>query len=120
MKSSRLLTLATLMLFALSLTAWAKTKDSAYVTLWQPVKLAGTQLAPGYYHVLWTGNSPNVTVTFLKDGKKMVTAPAKLEMQEDPYQSTAVDMKTQAKGTPLLAGIMLKHVTLRFQPASGK
>ena len=120
MKSSRLLTLATLMLFALSLASWAKTKDSADVTLWQSVELAGTQLAPGSYHMLWTGSGPNVKVSFLQGRKELVTAPATLERHKDPYSDTAVVTKSRPSGAPRLASVMLEDVTLRFQPALAK
>jgi hypothetical protein len=120
MKSSRLLTLATLMLFAFSLASWAKTKDSADVTLPQAVEISGTHLAPGSYHLLWTGSGPNVKVSFLQGRKQVVTAPATLEQHKDPYSGTALVTKAAPSGAPQLAGIMLRDVTLHFRSASSK
>ena len=33
-------------------------KNSANVALGQPVTIAGTQLAPGQYKLIWEGNAP--------------------------------------------------------------
>ncbi len=67
MKSKSLFAAAMVMLTPVL--AFARAKDSANVNLDQSVEVAGTELAPGQYKVIWEGNGPDVTVSFA-EGKK--------------------------------------------------
>ena len=58
--------------------AFAGPRNSANIELDQPVTIAGTQLAPGQYKLIWEGNGPNVNVSFVEGKKTVATAPAKL------------------------------------------
>jgi hypothetical protein len=68
MKTKSLFAAATV--FLIPALAFAGQKNSANVSLDQPVKVAGTQLAPGQYKVMWEGNGPDVTVSFLERLKR--------------------------------------------------
>src|SRR5579859_124412 len=46
------------MVFAIPALAFAAPKNSANVNLDQTVKVAGTQLAPGQYRLVWEGTGP--------------------------------------------------------------
>ena len=114
MKSKLFVTLT--MLFLIPAFAFAKQKDSATVQIYQPVQVAGTQLASGQYKMEWEGNSPNVTVSFL-DGKKTVaTAPAKLVSKKNNEE--AIETGTTADNTEVLQAVDLKNLTVRFENAA--
>ncbi len=116
MKPGKYLLPATMLLLLVSLAAWAKSKSEASVTLSDSVQVAGKQLPPGDYRIRWEGSGSNVQVTFLKNGKDVATASAKMEAKKNPYDSTAVLTKSAPSGTSLLTGIQLKDVELQFQP----
>ena len=82
--------LAAISLFALlTVGAFAADKNQGKITISQAATVAGTQLAPGSYKLQWEGTGPEVQVKFLRDGKAVVTAPAKLVSKETlpPYDS---------------------------------
>ena len=95
--------------------AFARVKDSANVEIHQPVKVAGTQLAPGQYKLIWEGTGPTITVSFVSfvKGKKTVaTVPAKLvnvSTNEEAIETTA-----DADNTTVLRAIDLNKISLHF------
>lgn len=93
--------------------ASARTKDSANVNLEQPVKVEGTQLAPGQYKVVWAGSGSDTTVSFTEGKKTLATAPAKLVSH--PNNQEAIETVTEADKTTVLRAIDLKNLTLRFE-----
>jgi hypothetical protein len=90
-------------------------KNSANVTLDQSVTVAGTQLAPGQYKLIWEGNAPNVNVNFVEGKKTVATAPAKLV--SNPTSEEAIETATQTDNTLVLQAVDLKNVTIRFENA---
>jgi hypothetical protein len=111
MKSKSLFVFAMLSLSAL---AFAADKNSASVQIAKPVTVAGTQIAPGNYKLVWEGNGPDVTVTFLNGKKTVATAPAKL-VNTASGQEKAVETFTAADKTQLLKAVDLKNMSLQFQ-----
>ena len=100
--------------------AFARAKDSANVNLDQTVQVAGTQLAPGQYKVVWEGNGPNVTVSFAEGKKTIATVPARLVSVSTDQE--AVETTTEADKTTALQAIDLNKLSLRFgkdAPAAG-
>ena len=95
--------------------AFAGQRNSANVELDQSVTLAGTQLAPGQYKLIWEGNAPNVTVSFVQGKKTVATAPAKLV--SNTTNEEAIETATQTDNTQVLRAVDLKNVTIRFENA---
>lgn len=90
-------------------------KNSANVALDQSVTIAGTQLAPGQYKLIWEGNAPNVNVSFVEGKKTVATAPAKLV--SNPTSKEAIETATQTDNTRVLQAVDLRNVTIRFENA---
>jgi hypothetical protein len=111
MRSTSLFVCAMLLVPAL---AFAAEKKSANVQIDQPVTVAGTQIAPGQYHLTWEGNGQDVTVTFLTGKKTVATAPAKL-VNTASNQQAAIETFTTPDKTQLLKAVDLKNLTLQFQ-----
>ncbi len=95
--------------------AFAGERNSANVELDQSVTVAGTQLAPGQYKLIWEGNAPNVSVSFVEGKKTVATAPAKLV--SNPTNEEAIETTTQTGNTQVLQAVDLKNVTIRFENA---
>jgi hypothetical protein len=111
---------AAAMVFSVAALAFAASKNSANVSIDQPVNVAGTQLAPGQYKLSWEGTGPDVTVVFTVGKKTIATAAAKVVInrnnQEDIETTTADDNKS------VLQAVDLKNLTLQFEnaaPAAG-
>ena len=118
MKSKSLFAAAIVMLTPVL--GFARTKDSANVNLEQPVKVEGTQLAPGQYKLIWTGSGSDTTVSFTEGKKTVATAPATLVSH--PNNQEAIETDTAADKTMVLRAVDLKNITLRFEkdaPAAG-
>jgi hypothetical protein len=111
MKAKSLFIFAMLSLPALALAA---DKNSASVQIAQPVTVAGAQLAPGNYRLVWEGNGPDVTVTFLEGKKTVATAPAKL-VNTQSNQTAALETVTSPDKTQLLKAVDLNKLTIQFQ-----
>ncbi len=103
----------------LSIAAFARTKNTAKITLPELARIAGKQLAPGDYTLRWTGSAPNVNVTFLQDNKQVASAPATL-LTKSPY-TDAVDLQTTSSNQKLIRGVYVNsHLALMFVPTIGK
>jgi hypothetical protein len=114
MKSTCLFAAAAL--FMIPALAFAGPKHSANVQLDQPVTVAGTQLAPGRYKLLWEGSGSDVTVTFAEGKKTVATAAAKLA--SNPINQEAIETATAADNTTELRAIDLKNIKIQFQNAA--
>jgi hypothetical protein len=95
--------------------AFAGPRNSANIELDQPVTIAGTQLVPGQYKLIWEGNGPNVNVSFVEGKKTVATAPAKL--MSNPTNEEAIETATQTDNTQILRAVDLKSVAIRFEDA---
>ena len=109
---SNLLLAAVMALFVPSL-AFAGSRNSASLTLDQPVTVAGTQLAPGQYKLTWEGSGPDVTVSFAESKKAVATTSAKLVSNRNNPE--AIETTTAADNTTMLKAIDLKNLSLQFE-----
>ena len=112
MKSTSLFIVSTV--FLIPALAFAGQKNSANVLLDQPVNVAGTQLAPGNYKMIWQGNGPDVSVSFIEGKKIVATAPAKL-VTDPTSQPGAIDTDTTTDKTIRLQAVELKNETIQFE-----
>jgi hypothetical protein len=89
-------------------------KNSENVTLPGAVKVGSTQLPAGEYKASWTGTGSSVQVTLTRNGKTVVTVPAKLV--EEKHGLNGVTTSTQG-GVDFLQTIQLNHVSLVLESA---
>ena len=112
MTSKSLFTVAATVFFIPAM-AFAGPKNSANVNLDQPVKVAGTQLAPGEYKLIWEGSGPDITVSFAEGKKTVATAHGKLVT--NPTNREAIETDTAADNTTVLRAVDLKNKTIQFE-----
>lgn len=109
MKVLRLLALAGILTMVFPLASLAgnntATEQKKNVDIADQVVLAGKTLVPGQYKVEWQGNGPNVKVNFLKSGKTVLTAPAKIEQLKTKAPYDAVVESTRKNGTKTIREI---------------
>jgi hypothetical protein len=110
----RLLMILAFVLCALPLIAVAGTKQSASISLSDPVVISGTHLKPGEYKVRWNGTGSDVQVQFLQGKKELVSVPAKLISQHNA-ESPAITMRPAEDGSKTISQIDLSKVTLEFR-----
>jgi hypothetical protein len=77
--------------------AHAARDNARSVEIFDVVQIGTTELKPGHYKVEWQGTGPAVEVSFLRNGKTVVTAPGTLKTNDD--QVTQDSILTQATGT---------------------
>lgn len=94
---------------------FAKT-DSAKVNFDQAIIVAGQKVPAGHYDVKWSGNGPAVQAKFVKDGKVVATAPAKIINKNNPYDNAFETAKEH--GSRVLTAIDRTDFSLEF-PQSG-
>ena len=82
-----------------SLGVFARSKNQQSVDIPNTVQVGGTQLKPGNYKMEWQGTGPDIQVTFLLDGKTVVTVPATLKTNDD--QVTQDDIVTGSEDNNL-------------------
>ena len=75
------------------------------VNLADQVVLAGKTLAPGQYKVEWQGNGPNVKANFVRSGKTVLTAPAKVAQLKTKAPYDAVVERTRKNGAKTISEI---------------
>lgn len=117
-KKTVLLCLSVVLTLAVVLTqtAAAKEKETEHVTIPDAVSVGGTMLEAGNYTLVWEGAGPQVQVTFMKGGKTVVTASAKLVAETSRYDG-AVRARTLDNKSRVLEAIMWKKKSLVFEPS---
>ena len=83
MKHLRYLALLSIFAMLFSLSVFARNKNQQSVDIPDTIQVGGTQLKPGNYKMEWQGAGPDIQVTFLRDGKTVVTVPATLKTNDD-------------------------------------
>ena len=91
--------------------------DSRTVSFNEPVTVEGTVLKPGTYTVVWTGTGPEVQVSFIRNGRTVTTATARLDLERNPLRS--ITTKTLPDNSSILLRLSFKHLTLFFDGAGG-
>jgi len=99
MKHLRYLALLSIFATLSSLSVFARDKNQQSVDIPDTVQVGGTQLKPGNYKMEWQGTGPDIQVTFLRDGKTVVTVPATLKTNDD--QVTQDDIVTGSEDNNL-------------------
>lgn len=96
MTPNRCVIALTAIFLLLPLTAFARSKDTGSLSLFNTAKIGATQLKPGNYKVHWDGNTGNVNVNILKRNKPVATLQAKLiELPSpSPYNSIQTNVHT--------------------------
>ena len=109
MKVLRLLALAGMLTMVFPLASLASDNTAGEqkknVDITDQVVLAGRTLPAGQYKVEWQGNGPNVKVNFLKSGKTVLTAPAKVAQLKTKAPYDAVVENTRKNGTKTISEI---------------
>lgn len=82
------------------------------------VQLGGKTLAPGRYQLEWRDNGPTTNVKFIKNGRMVVTAPARVAQLQQKAPYDAVVENTQKNGTKTVNEIEWNNQreALRFGP----
>lgn len=93
--------------------AFARPRNSASVQLDEPVKVGNVQIPSGDYKMVWEGNTPNVTVSFLDGDKTVATAPA--ELVNKTNKQDAIETFTAPDNTEVLQAVDLKNLSVRFE-----
>ena len=85
------------------------------------VQIGSTQLKPGNYKVEWEGTGAVVQVSFLQNGKTVVTVPGTLKANDDQVTQDAVVIQRTNASTPTLEEIDFGHqkVALVFDQTAG-
>jgi hypothetical protein len=87
------------LVFAVAISAEAKTKNAGVLALPYDASVAGSHLASGTYHVRWETHSPGVTVTFQQGKKVVATAEAKTVDRGTKFVNGSVVYTKNADGS---------------------
>jgi len=101
----------------LSLTCLLAFGGSAYardnarsVEIFDAVQIGTTELKPGNYKVEWQGTGPAVEVSFLRNGKTVLTVPGMLKTNDDQVTQDAIVTEATGTGTSTLTEIDFRHL----------
>ena len=102
---------ALLSMFALlsTLSALARDKNQYSVEFPETVQVAGTQLQPGSYKLVWQGVGPEVQVNFVRNGKTIATAPGTLKTNDPHVFQDDIVTDTTSSNTKALKEIDFKR-----------
>lgn len=95
--------------FGLSLSAFAKEKDSGNFTVDDTVQVGSTQLAPGNYKAEWSGPANALKIEILRNGKQVATTEGKIKDLQHPAPYSAVLVKPTAQSEKALSEIDFNH-----------
>lgn len=109
MKHLKYLALVSTFALLFSFNAFAKDKNQRSVNIPDSVSIAGTQLAPGNYKVIWQGAGPAVNVNFLQHGKVVASAPATLRTNDKVTQDDVITDDTTGTKAKTLREIDFLH-----------
>ncbi|HEY4780332.1 MAG TPA: hypothetical protein VIH54_00850 [Chthoniobacterales bacterium] len=102
MKTKYLQYLAILSTLALLSPLGAFARDNSHsVDIFDAVQIGGTQLKPGNYKVEWQGEGPTVQVSFQRNGKTVLTAPATLKTNDAEVTQDAIKIETSTDTSTL-------------------
>jgi len=96
-------------LLTLSAPAFASSKE---ITFDHPTMVGNVVLKPGVYRVVWTGVGPVVEVSFIKGGKTVATAPARLVLEKSPDRK--MEMSSLPDNTRVLKRLVFSSKALIF------
>ena len=96
-------------LLTLAAPAFASSKEISFE---YPIMVGNVVLKPGVYHVVWTGAGPVVEVSFIKGGKTVATAPARLVLEKSPDRK--IEMSSLPDNTRVLKRLVFSSKVLIF------
>ena len=86
-------------------------RDNAHsVEIFDSVQIGTTELKPGNYKVEWQGRGPAVEVSFLRNGKTVVTVPGTLKTNDDQVTQDSILTEATGTGTSTLKEIDFRHL----------
>jgi acyl-CoA hydrolase len=88
--------------------------ESKHITFTEPVMVGNIVLEPDTYKVAWTGNGPEVLVTFIQGDRTVATAMANLVFEKSIHQSRAVHVKVMPDNSRVLKKISFHDRALVF------
>jgi len=89
--------------------AYAARNNGHSVEISDAVQIGGTALKLGNYKVEWQGTGAAVQVSFLQNGKTVVTAPATLKTNDDQVTRDAIVTEATGASTSTLKEIDFGH-----------
>ncbi len=92
----------------IGITAIASEKDTRTVKLFYPAALGGNVLKPGEYNVKLESHSPEVTLTFVKDGKTVATTQGRWEDHNSVPTRNEVVYDTNQDGSQMVSEIRFR------------
>jgi hypothetical protein len=90
---------------ALLLASSAVAANKGSVTVPDPVTVAGKQLSPGNYNVIWDGTGPNVEVKILKGKNVVATAPGHMVDSKIAFSYDAIGTTHNPDGSVALTRV---------------
>jgi hypothetical protein len=100
--------LATLGLL-IPIAAFAADKTTRSVTINDSVTVGSTHLTPGHYKLEWEGNGPSIQVNFVRNGKTVATAPAKLQTNDKQVNQDDVIVDRTTAHNKVLKEVDFSH-----------
>jgi hypothetical protein len=90
--------------------SYAARNNAHSVEISDAVQIGGTKLKPGNYKVEWQGSGPAVEVSFLRNGKTVVTVPGTLKTNDDQVTQDSILTEATGTGTSTLKEIDFRHL----------
>jgi hypothetical protein len=89
--------------------AYAARDIARSVEIFDVVQIGTTELKPGNYKVEWQGSGPAVEISFLRNGKTVVTVPGTLKTNDDQVTQDSIRIEATGTGTATLKEIDFRH-----------
>jgi hypothetical protein len=90
--------------------AHAARGNARSVEIFDVVQIGTSELKPGHYKVEWQGAGPAVEVSFLRNGKTVVTVPGTLKTNDDQVTQDSILTQATGTGTSTLKEIDFRHL----------
>lgn len=91
--------------------------DSKHITFTERVTIGSVVLEPDVYKVAWTGEGPEVLVSFMKGDKTVATATATLVLEKSPNRRV-YEVEVMPDTSKVLKRISFSNETLVFDLSS--
>lgn len=92
----------------------ASGKNSKGVDIVRVVKVGSTSLKPGHYKVVWSGSGEHVQVMFVREGKVVAIAPARLVLRNNGFDD-AVETKATSDNSQVVQALDWEKMSLLFE-----
>ena len=92
----------------------ASGRNSKSVDIVRVVKVGSTSLQPGHYKVVWSGSGEHVQVMFVREGKVVAIAPARLVWRNNGFDD-AVETKATPDNSQVVQALDWERMSLLFE-----